>query len=130
MIVDASVLIAILLLEPESRRLDVALAESGECLMSAATLLEASMIMLARKGPEGARALDLVVALFKIKIVPFTESQARLARMAFERYGKDRHPAQLNFGDCMAYALAKETGEPLLFKRTDFGLTDITPAPY
>jgi len=74
--------------------------------------------------------LDLLMARFKIKIVDFTESQAGLARDAFRRYGKGRHAAQLNFGDCMAYALAKETGEALLFKGTAFDKTDVAAAAY
>jgi ribonuclease VapC len=88
------------------------------------------MILLARRTEDGVRNLDLYVARSRMEIAPFTESQARLARTAFERYGKGRHPAKLNFGDCMAYALAKETGEELLFKGTDFALTDIAVAPY
>ena len=88
------------------------------------------MILQARKGADGVRDLDLLIARLRTEIVAFTESQARVARTAFVRYGKGRHPAQLNFGDCMAYALARETGEELLFKGTDFGLTDIAAAPY
>ena len=88
------------------------------------------MLLLGRGGEEGVRDLDLIVARFRIEIVAFTESQARLAREAFKRYGKGRHPAKLNFGDCMAYALAKETGEELLFKGTYFAQTDIAVAPY
>ena len=76
------------------------------------------------------RDLDLVLVRLCIKVVPFTESQALIAREAFAKFGKGRHPACLNFGDCMSYALAKETGEELLFKGTDFGQTDIIPAPY
>lgn len=130
MIVDSSVLLAILLEEPEGRLFDVTIVRSGVSRMSSASLLEASMILLSRKGAEGVRDLDLLLMRFGIEIVPFTESQAHLARTAFERYGKGRHPAQLNFGDCMAYALAKETGEELLFKGTDFSQTDIAAAPY
>lgn len=130
MIVDTSALVAILFNEPEGRRMDVAIADCVECKMSAASFLEASMILLARKGMEGARDLDLLMARFRIRLASFTESQALLARRAFERYGKGRHAARLNFGDCIAYALAKETGEELLFKGTGFGLTDITPAQY
>jgi ribonuclease VapC len=70
------------------------------------------------------------MARFKIEIVDFTEAHALVAREAFRRYGKGRHPAKLNFGDCMAYALAKETGEELLFKGTDFGQTDVAAAAY
>ena len=88
------------------------------------------MILVSRRGAEGVRDLDLLTMRFRIEIVPFTESQARLAREAFKRYGKGRHPAGLNFGDCMAYALARETGEELLFKGTDFAQTDIAIALY
>jgi ribonuclease VapC len=123
MIVDSSALVAILLKEPEALRLTTAIAKSSVCRLPSSCFLEASMILLGRRDEDGARDLDIYVS-------PFTESQARLARTAFERYGKGRHPAKLNFGDCMAYALAKETGEELLFKGTDFALTDIAVAPY
>jgi ribonuclease VapC len=88
------------------------------------------MILLVRHGTEGSHDLDLYLYRGHIEIVAFTETQARLAREAFKRYGKGRHPAKLNFGDCMAYALAKDTGEELLFKGTDFAQTDIAVAPY
>jgi ribonuclease VapC len=130
MIVDSSALIAILFKEPEGQLLDVAVVESADCRMSAASFLEASMVVLARRGQEGLRDLDLLIARLGIRLIAFTESQARVARMAFERFGKGRHPAQLNFGDCIAYALAKDTGEELLFKGTDFGQTDIAVATY
>lgn len=123
-------MVAILLEEPESHLLDVAILRSDTPRMSAAGLLEASMILHSRKGAEGVRDLELLIVRFRIEINPFTESQARIARVAFERYGKGRHPAKLNFGDCMAYGLAKETGEELLFKGTDFTRTDIAVAAY
>jgi ribonuclease VapC len=130
MIVDTSAMIAILLEEPEGHLFDVTILNAADCRISSATYLEAAMVMLGRRGPEGMRALDMLIFRFGIKIIPFTESHAILAKYAFERYGKGRHPAKLNFGDCMAYALAKETGEELLFKGTDFGLTDVAVAPY
>jgi ribonuclease VapC len=129
-IVDSSALIAIFLKEPESRFLDVAIVEDTDCRMSTATFLEASMVLMARKGQDGMRDLDLLIARMGIRLVPFTESQARLARTAFARFGKGRHRAGLNFGDCIAYALAKETGEALLFKGADFAQTDIAAAQY
>jgi ribonuclease VapC len=129
-IVDSSVLIAILQDEPEARRLAVALAKATVCQLPASCHLESFMRILPRYGDNGARDLDLLVAQYYMEIVSFTESQARIARDAFRRFGKGRHPACLNFGDCMAYALAKETGEELLFKGTDFGLTDIAIAAY
>ena len=86
--------------------------------------------MQARRGDEGARDLDLLLAKLKIEIIPFTARQADLARKAFRRYGRGRHSAQLNFGDCFAYALAKDTSTPLLCKGNDFAQTDISVAPY
>jgi ribonuclease VapC len=130
MIVDSSALIAILLKEPEAHRMDEALVDSGECRISAGNYLESSMVILARRGPDGARDLELLIGRLKIEIVAFTEAQARLALHAFERFGKGRDPACLNFGDCMAYALAKEKGEELLSKGTDFAQTDIAVAAY
>ena len=130
MIVDSSAILAMLLEEQEGHLFDVAITKSPACRMSSASLLESSMILLSRRGPQGMPDLDRLIVRFQIEIVPFTESQARLARDAFNRYGKGRHPAKLNFGDCMAYALAKETGEELLFKGADFAQTDIAVASY
>ena len=130
MIIDSSALIAILEREPEALRLTTAIAESAVCRLPASCLLETSMLTLGRRSEDGLRDLDLYVARSRMEIAPFTESQAGLAREAFRRYGKGRHPAQLNFGDCMAYALAREAGEELLFKGTDFSLTDIAVAAY
>ena len=130
MIIDSSALIALLLKEPEALRLANAIGEGSTRWLPASCFLEASMLILGRGGEDGIRDMDLLIARYRIEIVPFTESQARLAREAFKRYGKGRHPAQLNFGDCMAYALASETGEELLFKGTDFAQTDIAVAAY
>jgi ribonuclease VapC len=130
MIVDTSALIAILLEEPEGHLFDVAILSAADCKLSSATYLEAAMVMMARRGADGVRALDLLILRSEIVFVDFTESHARMARFAFERYGRGFHAAKLNFGDCMAYALAKETGEELLFKGTDFALTDIAVANY
>ena len=99
-------------------------------LFPASCYLEASITMVARMGEAGLRGLDLLLARSGMEIVPFTELQARIAREAFRKYGKGRHPAQLNFGDCMAYAVAIETGEDLLFKGNDFSQTDAAVAPY
>jgi ribonuclease VapC len=130
MIVDSSALVAILLKEQEALRLTTAIVASPACRLPASCLLEASMLILARRGEDAVRDLDLYLARSKIEVAAFTESQAFLARDAFRRFGKGRHPAKLNFGDCMAYALAKETGEELLFKGTDFGQTDVAVAEY
>ena len=128
MIIDTSAMVAMLLEEPEGHLFDVAILKNSVRHISSAGFLEASMILQSRRGADGVRDLDLLIARFRMEIVSFTESQARLARMAFERYGKGRHPAKLNFGDCMTYALARETGEELLFKGTDFAQTDIAAA--
>ena len=130
MIIDSSALVAILIEEPEALRLTTAIATSATRFLPASCLLETSMILLGRRGPQGPHDLDLFVYRGSIEIAPFTESQAHIARIAFGRYGKGRHPAGLNFGDCMSYALAKETGEDLLFKGTDFAQTDIAVASY
>jgi ribonuclease VapC len=130
MIADSSALVAILQKEPEALRLTIAISKSSVCLLPASCFLEASMLVLGRSGEAGLRDLDQYVARSRMEIAPFTESQARLAREAFKRYGKGRHPAKLNFGDCMAYALAMETGDELLFKGTDFSETDVAVAPY
>jgi ribonuclease VapC len=130
LIVDTSALLAILRLEPEAPRLLHALKATDRRSMSAATLVEAGIVAKARQGEGGARDLDAALVRLKIQIVPLTESHAAQARKAFRRFGKGRHPARLNFGDCMAYAVAKATGEPLLFKGDDFSKTDIEAAPY
>lgn len=130
MIVDSSVLIAILEHEPETSRLARALADSCSSKLPASCFVEASMMILSRRGEAGFLELDALLADVGLEVVPFTASQARLAREAFRRYGKGRHAAGLNFGDCISYALARETGEELLFKGTDFALTDIAAAAY
>ena len=87
-------------------------------------------MMQARGRDEGERAFDLLLARCPMRVIPFTAAQTRIARDAFRRYGKGRHPAQLNFGDCMAYAAARETGDDLLFIGKDFRQTDIVAAAY
>lgn len=131
MIIDTSALTAILTLEPEARRLLDAIKAADRRAMSAATLVEAGIVAEGRAGEQGARDLDAALVRLKIEIVPLIESHAAHARRAFRRYGKGQgHPARLNLGDCFAYALAKATGEPLLFKGDDFAQTDITVAAY
>ena len=130
MIVDSSALVAILQKEPEALRLSQAMALDPVCSVSAATWLEASMIMFVRFGTEGVRDLDLLAAKASLEIADVTPRQADIARRAFREYGKGIHPAGLNFGDCFAYALARDTGEPLLFKGNDFPKTDIPAVAY
>jgi ribonuclease VapC len=125
MVLDTSAILAVLLDEPERPRLERLLEENPARLVSAATLVEASMVLESRHGESGRRALDRMLDLYEVAIVAFDRDQAELARDAFRRFGKGRHPAALNYGDCFAYALAKATGEPLLFKGEDFSRTDI-----
>jgi ribonuclease VapC len=129
-IIDTSVLLAILTEEPEAARLGGAVLASPVRRISTASLVEAGIVVQARFGDDGARDLDLLVAKLALTIEPVTARQAELARRGFRRYGKGRHPAGLNFGDCFAYALARDTGEPLLYKGDDFSRTDVTAAPY
>jgi ribonuclease VapC len=133
MVIDSSALIALLLGEPESAAFTRIIAVSPARRVSAASYLETAIVMLRRSGPDANRALDRLVDELALQIVPFTRDQADLAIAAYEQYGRGRnHPAALNFGDCFTYALAKQTGEPLLFKGTDFSRTDLvsaSPAP-
>ena len=130
MIVDTSALIAILRREPETERMTRAISTAPEAMVSAASLLEATIVMLRRHGEDGVRDLDLLVAKLAIEVVPFTVPQADIARRAYRRYGRGRHLARLNFGDCFAYALAQDLSVPLLFKGDDFSRTDVTVATY
>jgi ribonuclease VapC len=130
MIIDSSAILAILLQEPEAERLARAIARDPVRLMSAANWLEAGMVASVRAGPEGVRDFDLLISKFQIEPAPVTYKQAKIARRAFIQFGKGIHPARRNFGDCLAYALARDSGEPLLFKGQDFGKTDIKAAPY
>ena len=125
MVIDPSALLAILLKEPEAEALARAIWRGTPRLLSAAGLLEASMVIEARLGVEGSRDLDLLIYRAGIEIVPVDVQQADVARVAWRRYGKGNHPAALNFGDCFSYALAKVTGGTLLFKGGDFGRTDL-----
>ena len=130
MIIDSSALFAILLQEAEAERIARAIALDAKRLISAATWLEISMVVFLRVGEEGLRSLDLLAAKYQLDLVSMTPKQAELARRAFKQYGKGIHPARLNFGDCIVYALAKDTGEPLLFKGEDFSQTDLVPVIY
>lgn len=128
MIIDTSALIAILADEDEAAALATAIEDDPYRAMSSATYVEASIVMTARHGAEGLRALDELLRISDVQIEPLSHKQALIARDAWIHYGKGRHPAKLNYGDCFAYALARDTGEPLLFKGQDFPLTDIAPA--
>ena len=125
MVIDTSALIAILQDEPERRAFNEAIEAAERRVVSVASFVEASMVVEARYGPDGLRDLDLFIAKAGIELVAVDTDQAHVARTAFRLYGKRRHPAGLNFGDCFAYALARTLDEPLLFKGTDFSLTDV-----
>jgi ribonuclease VapC len=126
MIVDTSALLAILFVEPDADRYARALAAPEARCISAANLLEAGIVVDSQAGSEAGRLLDALVHRSKLEVEPVTEEQVRIARQAYQDFGKGNHPAGLNFGDCFAYALSKHKGEPLLFKGSDFSQTDVT----
>lgn len=125
MVIDTSVLVAILFDEPDAERFEAAIESDPRRLMSAASVLETAMVVETRLGEAGGRELDLLLYKAQIDIVAVTAEQVEMARHAFRTYGKGRHPAGLNYGDCFAYALSKASGEPLLFKGNDFSQTDV-----
>ena len=129
MIVDTSAIIAILFLEPETRSFNELIAKAINCRISAANYLEAALVLDAARNPVVSRKLDELIRNAAINIEPVTAVHAKIAREAYRDFGKGSgHLARLNFGDCFAYALAKETDEPLLFKGEDFSRTDIRSA--
>jgi ribonuclease VapC len=128
MVVDTSALVAILLREPASPEFDRALARASVRLISAVTRVEVAMVIEGRKRETGRADLEALLREIPIEVTAVTPQQAEIAIDAFRRYGKGRHPARLNIGDCFAYALAKATDLPLLFKGGDFARTDIRPA--
>jgi ribonuclease VapC len=125
MVLDTSALLALLLDEPEAEAYRVALEEDATRLVSAATLLETAIVIETRKGDAGGRELDLLLHKAEIAVVAVDADQAAEARRAYRRFGRGRHAANLNFGDVFAYALARSSGEPLLFKGDDFEKTDV-----
>ena len=127
MVVDTSALIAILLGEPETEFFVRVLADDPKKMISAFNALESAIVIEAKKGEAGGRELDLLMHRARIEIIPINGDQVELALTAWRKYGKGNHPAGLNIGDCCAYALAKYSGEPLLFKGKDFSRTDIRP---
>jgi ribonuclease VapC len=129
MIVDTSALMAIVLEEPEAEACAHAIEEASVRRISAGTLLEAGIVTDAIGDAIASRRLDEIIQTAGIRIEPVTLEQVRIGRGAYRDFGRGRgHPAQLNFGDCFAYALAKDVGEPLLFKGNDFRHTDVRPA--
>lgn len=128
MIVDTSAIIALLREEPEAPSLGRALSRALRPRISAANWLEAALVAEGRDQEDGAARFDRVMSASGIEVVGVTPDIARRAREAWRRFGKGRHPAGLNFGDCFSYALAAELDEPLLFKGEDFAKTDIKAA--
>lgn len=128
MVVDSSVLIAILLGEPEAAYFSKRLANTEDIYISAVSIVELSMVIEYKKGEQGAKEFDELLDVIMPTIISFDSEQAKLAPVAWRRYGKGRHPAKLNFGDCCSYAAAKYLNQPLLFKGQDFSETDLTPA--
>lgn len=125
MVIDTSALAAIFFREPERQRfLDTILADVRP-LVSAATILETGIVVEGRQGEAAGREFDLFAVRAGLQVVPFDAEQADIARSAWRKYGKGRHPAGLSYGDCFSYALSKATGEPLLAKGTDFASTDV-----
>lgn len=129
MVIDTSALVAILEQESDAEGFSNAIAAAETCLVSAATVVETGMVIFSRYGEPGGRLVDQLLRESAVEVVPVTEDHARLAREGFARYGKGRHRARLNFGDCFTYALAKASGHPVLFKGNDFSQTDVAIAP-
>ena len=128
MIVDSSALLAILFDESDAATYARAIADADACRISAANYVEAAVVVEAQTRATGSLQFDALIRRAGIVIEPVTEQQAHIARQAYTDFGKGRHRAGLNFGDCFAYALAKSTGEALLYKGDDFKKTDIASA--
>ena len=128
MVVDTSAVIAILLGEPETDTFARVLADTPKKMICAFNALESAIVIESKKGEAGGRELDLLLHRARIEIIPLLADQVELALMAWRQFGKGNHPAGLNIGDCCAYALAKYSGEPLLFKGNDFNQTDVQSA--
>lgn len=128
MVIDTSAILAMLFDEPEADEFERLVEADPVVLVSAVSRVEAAFVIEGRKGDAGRIRLNRFFELVRAEVVPVGADQAEVACEAFRRYGKGRHPANLNFGDVFAYALAKTTGEPLLFKGDDFRLTDLSSA--
>lgn len=128
MVIDASAIVAIALNEPEATAFEQRIADDPVRLISAATVLEAAIVLETRLGEPGGSELELWLHKVGVEIVAVEPDHADQARRAWRRYGKGRHPAGLNYGDCFSYALAALSGEPLLYKGNDFSQTDMQAA--
>jgi ribonuclease VapC len=129
MVIDTSALLAIFLGEPERKAFLDSIFQAETRMISAANVFETGIVLEARRGESAGREFDLFVVRTNLQIIALDSEQVEIARSAWRKYGKGRHPAGLNFGDCFAYALAKFTGEPLLAKGDDFGATDVEICP-
>lgn len=128
MILDSSALVAILRSEADGPRLTGLVTAATRIVVPVHVLLEASMVLAGRLGPKAVEVIDAYLLEIEAEILPFTAAHAEAARQAFLTYGKGRHPAGLNFGDCMSYAVARVEGLPLLYVGNDFAQTDIAAA--
>lgn len=128
MILHTSALIAVLTYEADAELFIQALSHATQCRISAANFVELAIVLESQFPAEVTQQCDALFRTLGILIEPVTVEHSYLARQAFHDFGKGRHPAGLNFGDCFAYALAKSTGEALLFKGNDFSKTDVVPA--
>lgn len=129
MVIDSSALCAVLFAESTAGALVAAMATDPRPLVSAATVVEAGIVVEARLGPSGGRELDLLLHRLRAQVVAVDEEQSEHARRAWRRFGKGRHPASLNLGDCFSYALASTSGELLLCVGDDFAETDVRLVP-
>ncbi|HXA76016.1 MAG TPA: type II toxin-antitoxin system VapC family toxin [Candidatus Acidoferrales bacterium] len=127
MVAGTSALLAIFLAEPERREFLELITQAETRLISAANALETGIVLEARRGEAAGREFDLFLHQAKFDVVSVDSEQMEIARLAWRKYGKGRHPAGLNFGDCFAYALAKAIGQPILFQGDDFKQTDLLP---
>jgi ribonuclease VapC len=125
MVIDTSALLAVFFSEPEREIFLASILHAGRRLISAATVLETGIVLEAKRGEPAGREFDLFIVRANLEVVPVDAEQAEIARSAWRRFGKGRHRAALNFGDCFTYALAKALSEPVLAKGQDFAVTDV-----
>jgi ribonuclease VapC len=128
MVVDTSALLAIFLAETERQQFLEAIIQAETRCISAVNALETGIVLEARRGEAAGREFDLFLHHAQFAVIPADSEQVEIARVAWRKYGKGRHAAGLNFGDCFAYALAKIMSEPILFKGDDFAHTDLAAA--
>ena len=130
MVIDTSALIALLRGEPDAERLLAAILRDRTRLVSAASVIEAALVLLGERGPGSDTELDALLLDLEVDVMPVSREQTARARIAAQVYGRGRHAARLNFGDLFSYALAMEQREPLLFVGDDFSHTDVVAAPW